>query len=131
MTILTLANTVGRRVRRDDDVTGYAVIIERSMTGYGAYAPELPGVGVTASTIDEVERLISEAIVLHVDSLREHGEPVPTPSCGHRDHGEPFRAHHHHLPGELVDQLGRRCEIECPSPLLLIEETSLFQAQKI
>lgn len=61
-------------------MTGYAVIIERSMTGYGAYAPELPGVGVTASTIDEVERLISEAIVLHVDSLREHGEPVPTPS---------------------------------------------------
>jgi len=58
-------------------VTGYAVIIERSMTGYGAYVPELPGVGVTASTIDEVERLIPEAIVLHIDSLREHGEPDP------------------------------------------------------
>lgn len=61
-------------------MTGYAVIIERSMTGYGAYAPELPGVGVTGSTIDEVERLIREAIVLHIGSLREHGEAVPAPS---------------------------------------------------
>lgn len=61
-------------------MTGYAVIIERSTTGYGAYAPELPGVGVTGSTIDEVERLIREAIVLHIGSLREHGEPVPVPS---------------------------------------------------
>lgn len=61
-------------------MTGYAVIIERSMTGYGAYAPELPGVGVTASTIDDVERLIREAIILHIGSLREHGEPVPPPS---------------------------------------------------
>jgi predicted RNase H-like HicB family nuclease len=62
------------------DVTGYAVIIERSTTGYGGYAPELPGVGVTGSTIDEVKRLIRETVVLHIDSLREHGEPVPPPS---------------------------------------------------
>jgi predicted RNase H-like HicB family nuclease len=61
-------------------VTGYAVIIERSTTGYGGYAPELPGVGVTGSTIDEVERLIREAIVLHIGSLRAHGDPVPPPS---------------------------------------------------
>jgi predicted RNase H-like HicB family nuclease len=62
-------------------VSGYAVIIERSGTGYGAYAPELPGVGVVGDSIDEVERLIREAIALHVRSLREHGEPVPQPSA--------------------------------------------------
>lgn len=61
-------------------MTGYAVIIERSMTGYGAYAPELPGVGVTGASMDEAERLIREAIVLHIGSLREHGEPVPAAS---------------------------------------------------
>jgi predicted RNase H-like HicB family nuclease len=61
-------------------VTGYAVIIERSTTGYGGYSPELPGVGVTGSTIDEVKQLIRDAIILHIDSLREHGEPVPPPS---------------------------------------------------
>jgi len=63
-----------------DEVSGYAVIIERSETGYGAYAPELPGVGVVAATIEEAERLIREAIVLHLESLRAHGDPVPEPS---------------------------------------------------
>jgi predicted RNase H-like HicB family nuclease len=62
-------------------VTGYAVIIERSQTGYGAYAPELPGVGVVGDTMEEVERLIREAIALHLDSLRAHGEPVPPPAA--------------------------------------------------
>ena len=61
-------------------MTGYAVIIEQGMTGYGAYAPELPEVGVAGSSIDEVERLIREAIVLQIGSLRQHGEPVPAPS---------------------------------------------------
>ncbi len=62
------------------DVTGYAVLIERSKTGYGAYAPELPGVGVVGDTLEEVDRLIREAIVLHLESLRAHGEPIPQPS---------------------------------------------------
>ena len=34
-------------------MTGYAVIIEQGMTDYGAYAPELPEVGVAGSSIDE------------------------------------------------------------------------------
>ena len=29
----------------------------------------------------EVERLIREAVALHVQSPREHGEPVPPPSA--------------------------------------------------
>jgi predicted RNase H-like HicB family nuclease len=62
-------------------VSGYAVIIERGETGYGAYAPELPGVGVVGDSIEEVERLISEAVALHLESLRAHGEPVPPPTA--------------------------------------------------
>jgi len=62
-------------------VSGYAVIIERSSTGYGAYTPELPGVGVVGDSIEEVERLIREAVTLHLESLREHGEPIPPPSA--------------------------------------------------
>jgi predicted RNase H-like HicB family nuclease len=61
-------------------VSGYAVIIERGVTGYGAYAPELPGLGVAGSSIEEVERLIREAIPLHIESLRAHGDPVPPPT---------------------------------------------------
>ena len=59
---------------------GYAVVIERGETGYGAYAPELPGLGVAGSSVEEVERLIREAIPLHIESLRAHGDPVPPPS---------------------------------------------------
>jgi predicted RNase H-like HicB family nuclease len=29
----------------------------------------------------EVERLIREAIVLHLESLRAHGDPIPPPSA--------------------------------------------------
>jgi predicted RNase H-like HicB family nuclease len=61
-------------------VSGYAVFIERGETGYGAYAPELPGLGVAGASIEEVERLIREAIPLHIESLRAHGDPVPPPS---------------------------------------------------
>jgi len=61
-------------------VSGYAVIIERGETGYGAYAPELPGLGVVGESVEEVERLIREAVPLHIESLRAHGEPVPPPS---------------------------------------------------
>jgi predicted RNase H-like HicB family nuclease len=61
-------------------VSGYAVIIEQDKTSYGAYAPELPGLGVAGDSIEEVERLIREAIPLHIESLRAHGDPVPPPT---------------------------------------------------
>jgi predicted RNase H-like HicB family nuclease len=61
-------------------VSGYAVIIEGGESGYGAYAPELPGLGVAGASIDEVERLIRDAIPLHIESLRAHRDPVPPPS---------------------------------------------------
>jgi predicted RNase H-like HicB family nuclease len=62
-------------------VTGYAVIIERGEDSFGAYVPELPGVGVAGETVEEVERLVREAIALHLESLRAHGEPVPPGSA--------------------------------------------------
>jgi predicted RNase H-like HicB family nuclease len=61
-------------------VSGYAVIIEQGETSYGAYAPELPGLGVAGDSIEEVERLIRQAIPLHIEGLRANGDPVPPPS---------------------------------------------------
>lgn len=58
----------------------YAVVIERGETSYGAYVPDLPGCIAAARTKGEVERLIAEAISLHIESLVEHGDPVPEPS---------------------------------------------------
>jgi predicted RNase H-like HicB family nuclease len=61
-------------------MTEYVVIYEQGPTSWGAYCPDLPGLGVAAATRDEAERLIREGIGLHIDSLREHGDPVPEPT---------------------------------------------------
>lgn len=58
----------------------YVVIYEQGLTGWGAYCPDLPGLGAVGKTRKEVEGLIHEAIELHIESLREHGDPVPPPT---------------------------------------------------
>ncbi len=58
----------------------YVVIYEQGPSGWGAYCPDLPGLGVAAGSRDEAEQLICEGVRLHIDSLREHGDPVPAPT---------------------------------------------------
>ncbi len=59
----------------------YSVIIEHyEEGGYGAYVPDLPGCVAVAKSKSEIEKLIAEAIALHIESLREHGNPVSLPS---------------------------------------------------
>jgi predicted RNase H-like HicB family nuclease len=58
----------------------YAVIIENSQTGFGAYVPDLPGCVAVGETEEQVRELIRDAIEFHIDGLREDGKPVPTPS---------------------------------------------------
>jgi len=58
----------------------YAVVFEKTSTGWSAYAPDLPGLGVAASTFEETERLIKEGIEFHIEGLREDGLPVPEPA---------------------------------------------------
>lgn len=43
------------------------------------YAPDLPGLGVVGDTLEEVRQLVREGIALHLESLKEHGEPIPKP----------------------------------------------------
>ena len=59
----------------------YLVIYEKSETGWGAYAPDLPCLGIAAKTLDEAKELIREAIDFHLEGLREHGDQVPVPSA--------------------------------------------------
>jgi predicted RNase H-like HicB family nuclease len=58
----------------------YAVVIEQGETSYGAYVPDLPGCVAVGASREEVELLIAEAIALHLESLRQHGEPLPAPT---------------------------------------------------
>ena len=49
----------------------FAVVIEKSSNGYGAYVPDLPGCVAVAETEDEVRALISEAIEFHLNGIPE------------------------------------------------------------
>lgn len=62
-------------------MTEYLVVIEHEGSAWGAYCPDLPGVGVTGSSRNEVKRLIAEVVPLHVESLREAGDLVPEPTA--------------------------------------------------
>lgn len=58
----------------------YLVVLEQGQTSFGAYVPDLPGCVAAAETRDEALRLIREAIELHIQDLRQSGQPVPPPS---------------------------------------------------
>ena len=57
----------------------YAVVVEPSENGYGAYVPDLPGCVALGDTVDETLRLVQEAIEIHLDGMREDGERIPEP----------------------------------------------------
>ena len=61
-------------------MSAYVVIIEGEDDSFSGYCPDLPGCVAAGHTQEEVLELMREAIPLHVESLRQHGEPVPSPS---------------------------------------------------
>jgi predicted RNA binding protein YcfA (HicA-like mRNA interferase family)/predicted RNase H-like HicB family nuclease len=58
----------------------YLVIYEKSPTGWGAFVPDLPGLGVAGSTLEEVKKLIREGIEFHIEGMKLNGDPIPQPS---------------------------------------------------
>ncbi len=65
----------------------FAVVFERTGTGWSAYAPDLPGLGVAGDTVEETRQLLREAIKLHIDDLRATGQPIP-PAASQADYLE-------------------------------------------
>ncbi|MCK4340860.1 MAG: type II toxin-antitoxin system HicB family antitoxin [Phycisphaerae bacterium] len=60
----------------------YVVVIEKAGDGsYSAYVPDLPGCVACGETLEEAKKIIQEAVNLHIDSLRHHGELVPPPTA--------------------------------------------------
>jgi predicted RNase H-like HicB family nuclease len=59
----------------------YLIVYEKSTTGWGAYAPDLPGLGAAGATLEEVKELIREAVEFHLEGIRTHGDPIPAPSA--------------------------------------------------
>jgi predicted RNase H-like HicB family nuclease len=58
----------------------YAAVFEKTSSGWSAYAPDLPGLGVAAATFEEAEQLLREGIELHLEGMREDGLPIPEAS---------------------------------------------------
>lgn len=59
----------------------YAIVIEKSATGYGAYVPDLPGCVAVSEIEAEVRKLICEGIEIYLDETKQDGEPIPTPTA--------------------------------------------------
>ena len=55
----------------------YAVIIEKGPMNYGAYVPDLPGCVAVGNSVEEVQKLIREAIELHIEAMIEDGDAIP------------------------------------------------------
>jgi predicted RNase H-like HicB family nuclease len=61
----------------------YLVIIEKEKDTYGAYVPDLPGCVAVSKSKARVRKLIEEAIALHIEAMRAHGEKVPRPTASY------------------------------------------------
>ncbi len=58
----------------------YTVIIEPTPTGFSAYVPDLPGCVAVGKTIEATRECMRTSIQLHLEMLRELGEPIPEPT---------------------------------------------------
>jgi predicted RNase H-like HicB family nuclease len=60
-------------------MTEYTIIIEDAGSNFAAYAPDIPGCVAAGKTAEETLQLMEEALALHIEMLRDMGEPVPMP----------------------------------------------------
>ena len=58
----------------------YTLILEEGERNWSAYVPDLPGCVAAAVTREETEQLMREAVRLHVELMREDGDPIPPPT---------------------------------------------------
>lgn len=62
----------------------YAILIEKTRTGYSAHVPDLLGCVAAAATRKGTVQLIREAIEFHMEGMRLNGESVSPPFLGLR-----------------------------------------------
>lgn len=57
----------------------YLIVVEKSQTGYSAYAPDVPGCIATGKTMDQTVANMKLALVVHLRSIADDGEELPKP----------------------------------------------------
>lgn len=65
----------------------YLVVVEKDPSSYGAYVPDLRGCVAAGESREEVLSFIREAIAIHLEGLKEQGQPIPAPTST-SDHAE-------------------------------------------
>ena len=58
----------------------YAVIYERTGTGYSAHVPDLPGCIATGRTFEQTRKRMEKAMEMHLSAMRADGDPIPEPT---------------------------------------------------
>ena len=59
----------------------YAVVVESSGSSFGVSSPDVPGCISVAETRDEALHLFAEALVIHLNGMREDGDLLPEPNA--------------------------------------------------
>ena len=62
------------------EILRYVVVFKKSIHGYGAYVPDLPGCVTVGDSLKEARSNIREAIAAHIDIMRARGEAVIPPT---------------------------------------------------
>lgn len=55
----------------------YVAVYEETPNNYSAYLPDLPGCISTGKTWEDIQRMIREAVTLHIEAMLEQGERLP------------------------------------------------------
>lgn len=58
----------------------FLIVIEKAGRNYSAYSPDLPGCVATGASREDVEKNMQEAILLHIQGLKEENLPIPKSS---------------------------------------------------
>jgi len=58
----------------------YAAVFEKTSTGWSAYCPDLPGLGVAGPTYEATEQRLREGIAFHIEGMIADGDPIPEPT---------------------------------------------------
>ncbi len=61
-------------------MTDHAAIFEKTSTGWSAYCPDLPGLGVAGSTYEATEQLLRDGIAFHIEGMIADGDSIPEPT---------------------------------------------------
>lgn len=59
----------------------YLYVLEQLPNNLAASIPDLPGVGATGRDAAELERRLSQALALHLHTMRQDGDTIPRPSA--------------------------------------------------